>query len=1362
MADSGADFVHLHVHSQYSFLDGAIRVKDLVKRAKEMGAPAVALTDHGNMFGAITFYKTCKEAGIKGILGCELNVLHNDKKDARKDPNSGHGKHLVALAKNEEGYKNLIHLVSMGYVDGKSSDGVPRIDVDLLSQHSKGLIGLSGCMGGGVAQAILEQGEDEGRRVAAKMKDIFDPGAFYLEVQDHGFPEQPILNGILRQYCQELDLPRVATNDAHYPKREDASAHLHLCCIGAGKSIESMKEGDHGSQEIFLKSPKEMLQTFRDDPVALKNTLAITEQIELKLKLGIPMLPTFQVPEGSTIDDHFKHVSREGLERRFKEFEKIGKSVDQAGYRQRLEWELDVICKMKFPGYFLIVWDFIRYAKEHGIPVGPGRGSGAGSIVAYALRITDLDPLPYNLLFERFLNPERVSMPDFDIDFCMDRRQNVIEYVAEKYGMTSVGQIATFAELKAKSVIKDVGRVMGVSPAETQRLSNLIPMKGPGQTYSIPESLEREPKLKALADTDPRIKELLEQATKLEGLTRQAGMHAAGVVISEGPLWDHVPCFTGANGELVTQYYKDDVELAGLVKFDFLGLKTLTVLDIAVRLINERPDVKREGKTFILDAIPMDDELTFKLLQSGECKGVFQLESSGMQSLFKDLKPTSFEDIVAAVALYRPGPLGTGMVKDFVDCRHGRKPIQSLHPLVDELLKPTYGVIVYQEQVMQIAQLLAGYSLGGADLLRRAMGKKKPEEMAKQKSIFVDGCIKNNVREEDGVRIFELLEYFAGYGFNKCVVGSTTIVDATTGERTTVKDLFHHRRDFTVHSLNEKSGKLGRRAVTDVVWNGRKPVFELRTAQGKRIVATDNHPFHTLDGWRNLGELRVGDAVAGADEVAARRVAGSDVVAFEYQLVWDRVVAIEPRGVEDTFDLTVDVDHNFVADGLIVHNSHSAAYGLITYQTAYLKAHYPVEFMCASMSADKEKIDKVVRLIAEGRAMGVTILSPDINESGIDFSVVYETPEGDARTRPPFGYTGAGKVRDPLRPRIRFGLGAVRGIGEAAIQAILEVRQSGPFRDMFDFAARVDAKRINKGVFEALVHSGSLDSVLKPLAVSRASAAASVELALERSKAATKDRNAGQSDMFGLFAAASTQSAAAISGDRYVDAAPWDSRELLLFEKKSLGFYLSGHPLDRYGRLNVINTSDVGDQQERSKVKLAGMVEGYRERPMKTGGGKMAFFELEDRMGRIEVKVRPQQVETFASVLSSGEPIVLKGMMAYDRRNQDSEDDENTAEPTPQILLDEAQLLSDFIRTETRGVSLRIAHERARTEQLHKLAELFRTCRGGCPVTLTLALDDGTEVSLALGPEFRVEASDPMLAGLERLFGDRVAELRTA
>jgi DNA polymerase III subunit alpha len=1202
------DFVHLHVHSQYSFLDGAIRVKDLVKRAKDMGAPAVALTDHGNMFGAISFYKACKDAGIKALLGCELNVA-GERKDARKDPRGGPGKHLVVLAKDDVGYKNLIYLVSQGYVEGKSAEGVPRIDLDLLSSHTKGLVGLSGCMGGGVAQAILEQGEAEGLRVAAMMRDMFDPGSFFLELQDHGFPEQPILNGILRDLGKKLDLPRVATNDAHYPCRDDADAHLYLTCIGAGRSYDQMKESNHGSTEIFLKSPAEMALTFSDDPDALKATMQVAEMCNLKLKLGVPMLPQFQVPEGTNVDDYFRHVAREGLERRFSELAAVGREVDREAYRKRLEWEADVIVQMKFPGYFLIVWDFIRYGKEHGIPVGPGRGSGAGSLVAYAMRITDLDPIPYNLLFERFLNPERVSMPDFDVDFCMDKRGRVIEYVAQKYGETSVGQIATFAELKAKSVIKDVGRTMGVSPPDTQRLANLIPMKGPGQTYTIPESREREPKLEALAQTDPRIAELLKQATKLEGLTRQAGMHAAGVVISEGPLWDHVPCFTGNNGELVTQYYKDDVEAAGLVKFDFLGLKTLTVIDIAVALIHARPDEKRRTSDgslpFDLSAIPMDDEPTYKLLQSGETKGVFQLESSGMQGLFKDLKPDKFEDVVAAVALYRPGPLGTGMVKDFVDCKHGRKPITSLHPLVDETVKPTYGVIVYQEQVMQIAQQLAGYSLGGADLLRRAMGKKKPEEMAKQKSVFVDGAVANNVTEADAIRIFELLEYFAGYGFNK---------------------------------------------------------------------------------------------------------------------------------------------------------SHSAAYGLITYQTAYLKAHYPVEFLCASMSADKERIDKVVRLVAEGRAMGMTILGPDINESGIEFTVVYANPDGDAKI------ARSARIKDKLAPRIRFGLGAVRGIGEAAIAAILEARADGPFKDLFDFAARVDAKRLNKSVLEALISSGACDAILAPADVTRASAVASVERALERARAASKDRSAGQSNLFGLFAAASPQGGAAnVTGDKYVEAPPWDLRELLSLEKKALGFYLSGHPLDRYGRLPVSTTADLGEMEERTKVRLAGVVEGYRERPVKSGsGGKMAFFEFEDRMGRVEVKVRPSSVDQFAPILQSGEPVLLRGMIVYDRRNADDADEDNAVEPTPQIQLDEALLLADAIRAETKAIGIRLSAAVGRHDALGKLADHLRLCRGGCPVSLTFVLDDGAEVTLALPDELRVEPSDAMLAGLERLFGQKVAELRTA
>ncbi|HWL89143.1 MAG TPA: DNA polymerase III subunit alpha, partial [Polyangiaceae bacterium] len=721
MAD---EFVHLHVHTQYSMLDGAVKVKDLVKRVNGAGMKAVAVTDHGNMFGAISFYKAAKEAGVAPILGCEIEVT-----DGR------HSRHLPLLAASLEGYKNLVWLVSRGQVDPDPAGpaGSTCVRMSDLAERSKGLIALTGCMGGLVPQRVLEEGANAGLESLAKLRDIFEPGSLFVELQDHGLIEQPVLNEIMVENAKKLDLPLVATNDVHYASRDDAEAHLYLSCIKSGRSYAEAKERHHGSSEMYLKSPAEMSAQFSAWPDAIRNTLQIAERCAIKLKLGEPMLPSFQVPAGFDTEAYFRHIAREGLETRFHELEALGRKLDRDAYRARLQLELDVISKMNFPGYFLIVWDFIRYAKENGIPVGPGRGSGAGSIVAYAMRITDLDPIPYNLLFERFLNPERVSMPDFDVDFCMERRDQVIAYVQKRYGETSVGQIATFAELKAKSVIKDVARSMGITPIEAQALANLIPRKSPAETYTIAESLEVEPKLKAKYETEPITRELVDQSRKLEGLTRHAGKHAAGIVISEGPLWNHVPVFRDEkSGAYVTQYYKDDVEQAGLVKFDFLGLKTLTVIDIATRLINARPDIQREKRTFDLSTIPLDDKATYALLGSGETKGVFQLESSGMQQLFKDLKADSFEDIVAAVALYRPGPLGTGMVQDFVNRKHGRAPIAKMHPLVDELLVPTYGVIVYQEQVMQIAQALAGYSLGGADLLRRAMGKKKPEEMAKQ------------------------------------------------------------------------------------------------------------------------------------------------------------------------------------------------------------------------------------------------------------------------------------------------------------------------------------------------------------------------------------------------------------------------------------------------------------------------------------------------------------------------------------------------------------------------------------------------------------------------------------------------------
>jgi DNA polymerase-3 subunit alpha len=1212
-----AEFVHLHVHTQYSLLDGAVKVKDLVKRVGAAGMRAVAVTDHGNMFGAITLYKAAKEAHVQSILGCEIDV-----RDERS--RGGHDHHLPLLAATPEGYRNLVWLVSRAHVQGAA------ITFDELASRSRGLVALTGCMGGIVSQAILEEGEGRGREVLGALRDVIEPGSLYVELQDHGLPEQPVLNEILVRLARETGLPLVATNDVHYAERGDAEAHLYLSCIKTGRSYEEARDRHHGSSEMYLKSPDEMAQVFSAYPEAIAATLAIAEKCQLSLKLGEPMLPSFRVPEGYDTEGYFRHVARTGLARRIEELAAAGKGVERGAYERRLEEELDVIAKMNFPGYFLIVWDFIRHAKESGIPVGPGRGSGAGSIVAWSMRITDLDPIPYNLLFERFLNPERVSMPDFDIDFCMDRRDQVIAYVQSKYGETSVGQIATFAELKSKSVVKDVARCMGITPVEAQQIANLIPRKTPAETYTISESLEVEPKLKARYESEPRIKELLDQARKLEGLTRHAGKHAAGIVISEGPLWDHVPVFRDEkSGALVTQYYKDDVEQAGLVKFDFLGLKTLTVLDIAVRLVNARPRPRSadsgpvpnpvwmpDGK-LDLARLPLDDAATYKLLASGETKGVFQLESDGMQRLFEALKPDQFEDIVAAVALYRPGPMGAGMHEDYARRKNGLAPIVSLHPLIDDIVKPTYGVIVYQEQVMQIAQKLAGYTLGGADLLRRAMGKKKPEEMAKQKSVFVDGAKAGGVDEGEAERIFALLEYFAGYGFNK---------------------------------------------------------------------------------------------------------------------------------------------------------SHSAAYALITYQTAWLKAHYPVELLCAILTSDKDRIDKVVRTIADARAMGVTVLPPDVNESDTDFKVVYTHPEGGRPLkRSEDGRSAATRTgqhlgtRDALGPQIRFGLGAVRGLGGAALEAVFEVRkEGGPFRDLFDLAARIDAKRVNKAVFEALVQCGAFDSTLK--GVTRARAFESVDIALERSRAASRDREAGQTNLFGLFDAA-PRAEAQTAGD-YVECEPWDRRELLVRERQALGFYVSGHPLERYlkgeaslAKLGASPLAECASMDDWVQVKLVGMVEGYREKIFKDGGGKIAFFELEDLTGRVSVKVRAREIDTYAHVLTSGEPVLVTGKVSFPQRGDDAEE-ETDVPREPTILLNEAKPLAEAVRADTRSIAIRVRAERARPADITSLARVLAGAKGSCPVSLLVSFADGAEAVLALGETWRVDVGDSLLSGIERIFGEQVAELR--
>ncbi|MCB9615623.1 MAG: DNA polymerase III subunit alpha [Sandaracinus sp.] len=1197
------EFVHLHVHSEYTMLDGAIRVGELVKRCAEQNMPAVAMTDRGNMYAAVQLYKACKDSPVKPILGAELAITSGHRSD-RSYKESGH---LLTLAGSQEGYQNVVRLVSLGWVEGLIDDE-PRIDFELLAQHNKGVVGLSACMAGWLPQQILMKGPEAGFQAMGRLAECFEKGSFYVELEDHGFPENRPLNNVLVELAKRLDLPIVATNCAHFLDRELAPAQLALQCIGASRTLREMSAMHHNSAEMYLKTAAQMAELFADHPEALKATLEIAERCAGSCNpLSDPKLPRFPVPEGQTESGWLIELSERGLRERFDEMRKLGQSPNEAEYWDRLKVELDVIVGMGFPGYFLIVADFINWAKNNDVPVGPGRGSGAGSLVAYAMRITNLDPLPYGLLFERFLNPERISMPDFDIDFCMDRRDRVIQYVKTKYGEQSVGQIATFHQLKSKSVVRDVGRVMGFAPAEAGRLAGLIPELGPGKSATIPEALRDEPRLKQVYDTDVQVKELLDTAQQLENLTRHAGMHAAGVVISEGPIWDHVPVFCPDTDVLVTQYHKDDVEAAGLVKFDFLGLKTLTVVDIAVRLVNRRPDRK---EPFDIDAIPLTDPATFALLQSGETTNVFQLESQGMQQLFKALKPDRFEDIVAAVALYRPGPMSADMHTDFVERKHGRKKLEYPHPSLEPILEDTRGVIVYQEQVMRIAREMAGYSLGGADLLRRAMGKKKASEMEKQKAIFVKGASEKGFDPKDAEDVFNLMEGFAQYGFNK---------------------------------------------------------------------------------------------------------------------------------------------------------SHSAAYALITYQTAYLKAHFPAEFCCATMTADKDKSDKVVRTVAESRALGITVLPPDVNQSEIDFSVVYEPIAGAKRpeARP---ISEKGTLRDPMGPKIRFGLGALKGVGDSALEAVFEERvkegQKSPFVDLFDFCDRVDLRRVNKGVCEALVQSGAFDACHEPSKVHRAQAFGAIETAIERGKKAAAERASGQTSLFGLLGGggeAQAESFNKAGGAFPTGLEPWDSREFLAREKGTLGFYVSGHPLDRYiselRRFCNATAETLTMLERNAKVVMGGSVEGYRERRTKTGG-TMAFFELEDPNGRVEVIVRPREVEKegLRETLASGEAVIVTGRVKQEQA-------QGTDEIEVKLVLDEVVPLQEVLSRKTRAVAVKVEVDELDRKKLESLRSTLERHPGPIPVSLELIARGQWAVNLQ-DTGLTVEPTDALLSSLERLFGKKVCELR--
>jgi len=1122
---TAAPFVHLHCHTDYSLLDGACEIKQLMELVEKQNMPAVAMTDHGNLFGAVQFYDEAHKRGIKPIIGCEAYVTQQSRSVTAE---SNRYNHLVLLCENLEGYRNLIQLVSSGYLDGFYYK--PRIDKDLLAAHSKGLIALSACLRGEVNETLLEKEFEEGRRLAYTYLDIFGKDNFFLEVQDHGLEQDRKLLPNVYRLSQQTGIPLVATNDSHYLRREDARAHEVLLCIQTGKTMSDPARMKWSTPDFYLKSRDEMLRLFGDCPEALDHTWDIAQRCNLKLEKVKEPFPRFDVPEGHTADTYFEFVAREGFERRRPRLEMLRAQGrlkhDLPEYMERLDSEIRMIQKMKFSGYFLIVWDFIRFAKSRGIPVGPGRGSAAGSLVSYAMQITDLDPLEHGLLFERFLNPERISMPDIDIDFCMNRRGEVIQYVTEKYGRDRVAQIITFSTLGTKAAIKDVGRALDLPYGDVDRLTKLVPNV---LNIKLKTALEQEARLREAAQKDPRIGEVMEIAQRLEGVARNASVHAAGVVISPQPLQELVPLYKTNRDEIVTQYDMNGLEKLSLLKMDFLGLATLTVVDDALKLIEAG-----RGEKIVLEELPLEDPETYAIFSRGFTSGVFQFESEGMRDILRRYQPTRLEDLTALNALYRPGPIQGGMIPDFIDRKHGRRPVTYDLPELEEILAETYGVILYQEQVMQISNRIAGYSLGEADILRRAMGKKKPEEMAAQRERFIAGAVARGFPRKKVEKLFDLMEQFAGYGFNK---------------------------------------------------------------------------------------------------------------------------------------------------------SHSAAYAYLAFVTAYLKAHYPVEFMSALLSSETGNTAKIVKYINECREMGIKVLPPDVNSSDWNF-----TPAGEA---------------------IRFGLGAVRNLGQNAVAAIHAARNEvGRFRSLFHFCEHVDLKCLNKRTIESMIKAGAMDG----LGGTRAQLFAAVDRAIEAGQKANRDRESGQHALFGMPSAAD-----APQSERLPEVEPWSEREQLKGEKEVLGFYVTGHPLNAYEeKIRELATADsstiealAAQGSGNADVALCGIISNVSVKRNREGK-PWAAVQLEDRSGNVDLLIFAAAFESLRPYLEPDQAVLVRGTL---RLEENSPPKVAVSDITP---LDNAR-----IRLPGR-LSIRIrlvgpaGEAAAGSEIAEKLAELFRRKPGDTDVCFRL------------------------------------------
>jgi DNA polymerase III subunit alpha len=1140
-------FVHLRLHTEYSLSDSVVRVPELVAAVAEAGMPAVAVTDQNNLFAMVKFYRAALAAGIKPLIGVDLLVREEGERSAPS--------RLTLLCQSQAGYRNLARLLSRAYLDSRER-GVPRLERSWLSvQALEGLIALSGATEGDVGRCLLHAREGEAERALDAWQVLF-PGRYYLELQRLGRASEEAYIGAAVALAGRRGVPVVATNDVRFLREAQFESHEARVCIHDGALLADSGRVRRYSRQQYLRTPQEMAALFADVPEALANSVEIARRCSVVLSLGEARLPQYPLPEAVSTEEFLRAESRRGLAGR------CGAHVPTS-YEQRLARELEVICQMGFAGYFLIVADFIRWARGNGVPVGPGRGSGAGSLVAYSLGITDLDPLRYDLLFERFLNPERVSMPDFDIDFCMDGRDRVIDYVAHKYGRERVSQIITYGTMAAKAVVRDVGRVLGMTYGYVDRIAKLIPFE---LGITLDQALEREPELKRLYQAEEEVKNLIDLARSLEGLTRNAGMHAGGVVIAPSVLTDFTPLYCDSvGGAVVTQFDKDDVEAAGLVKFDFLGLRTLTVIDRAAGIINrERPP---QSAPLEVSALPMDDAATYALLKSCRTTAVFQLESRGMKDLIRRLQPDRFEDVVALVALFRPGPLQSGMVDDFINRKHGRtdEAFDFLYPSLEPILKPTYGVILYQEQVMQIAQVLAGYTLGGADLLRKAMGKKKPEEMARQRSVFVSGAVERGVPGHTAGHIFDLMEKFAGYGFNK---------------------------------------------------------------------------------------------------------------------------------------------------------SHSAAYALLAYQTAYLKAHYPAQFMAAVLSADMDHTDKVVTLIKECSDMGLAVLSPDVNASSYEF-------------------TACG-------PRsIRYGLGAVRGVGRGAVEALIAERSArGAFGSLADLCRRLDLQKVNRRVLEALLRSGSLDA----LEANRATLMHNLPAAMQLGDQNSRAHHSGQNDMFGLALEATPSSPGAAA----VVLPEWSEAVRLAGERETLGLYLTGHPLARFEaslpRLVNQRIADlVSDRPVTGfepgrfgggrAVTVAGLIDEVKKR------GSRVILTLDDRTGRLEVMLFEETWQKHRDIVAKDALVLIEGTLRFDEFSD-----------AWRLAARRIVELDRMREQEARRIVIRCAQADA-SRLGERLASILAPWRGGaCPVTVEFA---GGQASgaLNLGAEWAVRASRELIEQLEGLFG---------